>query len=82
MNKKQFESFHCIKEVNSFLKKNGSPTKLIAEKNTWGDYQIKFECEAGNLPDKIKEISHAKALNELFHKQKREIQTLNFYKDN
>ena len=81
MNKKQFESFHSIKEVNSFLKKNNSPTKIIAEKNTWGDYQIKFDCEAGNLPDKLKEIRHAKELYELFHKQKRELQTLLFYKD-
>lgn len=81
MNKKQFESFHNIKEVNAFLKKHNSPTKLIAEKNTWGDYAIKWECEAGNLPDKLKEVKYAKGLHELFHKQKREIQTLEFMRD-
>lgn len=81
MNKKQYEQFHYLKEVNAFLRKNNSPSKLVAEKNTWGDYQLKWQCEAGNLPEKLKELKHSKALHEIFIKQKREVEIANFLKD-
>ena len=66
MNKKQFEDYHCIKAVNAFLKKNKIETRLYAEKDFNGDYDLKWSCISGNLPDQLQELKIAKSVRAEF----------------
>lgn len=68
MNKKQFEDFHQIKQINAFLKKNKVETRLCATKNFHGDYDLTWDCVSGNLPDKLNELKIAKQLKADFKK--------------
>lgn len=72
MNKKQFESYHNLKEVNAFLKANKSEAFLKAEKDSFGDYRLKWDCNSSNLPDKLRILKYARDLKDQFYRQLRE----------
>jgi GMP synthase PP-ATPase subunit len=81
MNKKQFENETHLKELNKFLKSNGASARMIAEKNQFNDYQLKWQHDGGTLPETLAILKVAKPLKERFYKELREEQIKAFLKD-
>lgn len=72
--KKQFESFHAIKERNAWMRKNKKPYRLIARQNSWGDWVGEWNIDSGSLPEKLKILKEIRELEELrIHELKRQI---------
>ena len=79
--RKEFESFVNLKELNKFLKNNGTIAKMKAERNEFKDYHLVWDFESRNLPEKLSILKVAKPLKEQFYKELRERQIAEFLKD-
>ena len=63
--KKQFESFHAFQERNAWMKKMKKPYRLVARKNSFGDWVAEWIFDSSNLQESLSIKREIKELEEM-----------------